>query len=70
VLNALALEVGVPRRRMGLEAQQSPSQTQQPAPATFGAAAAPFVVIIAAFAMGLCTTSAYCWLVPMFFAEK
>jgi hypothetical protein len=36
----------------------------------FGAAAAPFVVVIAAFAVGLCTTIAYCWLAPMFFSEK
>jgi hypothetical protein len=38
--------------------------------AAFGAAAAPFVVVLAAFAMGLCTTIAYCWLAPMFSSEK
>jgi anti-sigma-K factor RskA len=38
--------------------------------AAFGAAAAPFVVVIAAFAVGLCTTIAYCWLAPMFSSEK
>jgi len=38
--------------------------------AAFGAAAAPFVVVIAAFAVGLCTTIAYCWLAPMFTSEK
>ena len=38
--------------------------------AACGAAAAPFVVVIAAFAVGLCTTIAYCWLAPMFTSEK
>jgi hypothetical protein len=38
--------------------------------AAFGGAAAPFVVVIAAFAVGLCTTIAYCWLIPMFSSEK
>jgi hypothetical protein len=38
--------------------------------AAFGGAAAPFVVVLAAFAVGLCTTIAYCWLAPMFSSKK
>lgn len=38
--------------------------------AAFGAAAAPFVVVIAAFAVGLCTAIAYCWLAPMLSSRK